>query len=81
MMRRKYRRKAFRIRRILMLHTGQKAGNKYVGYVGNIIEDFNGADSVITRYDLQKSTYSDQSFAKDLLDQTAMQERRKEYCL
>ena len=54
-----------------------KGGNKYVGYVGNIIEDFNGADSVITRYDLQKSTYSDQSFAKDLLDQTAMQEEER----
>ena len=51
-----------------------KGGNQYVGYVGNIVEDFNGADSVITSYDLQKSTYSDQSFAKDLLDQTEMQE-------
>lgn len=51
-----------------------KGGEKYIGYVGNVVEDFNEKDSIITHYDLQKSTYSDQSFSKDILEKKEKQE-------
>jgi len=52
----------------------EKAGKKYKGYVGNFEEsvsvDENGkADaSIITDYDLQPNTYSDQQFLKDNIE-------------
>lgn len=54
-----------------------KGGNQYVGYVGNIVEDFSSTDSVITHYDLKRATYSDQSFAKDILSEMGKQEEEK----
>lgn len=51
-----------------------KGGNQHVGYTGNIVEEFSSTDSLIIRYDLQKSTYSDQSFAKDILSEMEEQE-------
>jgi hypothetical protein len=52
-----------------------KAGKEYVGYVGNVIEGFNGHDSVITGYDIKPATYSDQSFTRDVLSESEYSER------
>lgn len=55
-----------------------KDGKKYVGYVGNLKEDFNQTDSVILQYDLQKATYSDQAFTKDMLEKLAEQTEERD---
>lgn len=55
-----------------------KNGKSYVGYVGNLVEHFNGTDSIVTHYDVKKATYSDQQFAKDLLEKSGKQENEKE---
>ncbi|MBA7572475.1 hypothetical protein ES708_14255 [subsurface metagenome] len=48
--------------------TYRKKGKKrHIGYTANIIEKFDDDHRMITGYDLQKNTYSDQKFAKDTI--------------
>jgi len=55
-----------------------KGGKKCIGYVGNIVENFNENDSVIISYDLKPATYSDQSFTKDVLGELGHQEEKRD---
>lgn len=45
----------------------KKGKKKYIGYTANIVEKFEDKNRMITGYDLQKNTYSDQKFAKDTI--------------
>jgi len=45
----------------------KKGKKKHIGYTANIIEKFDDNNRMITGYDLQKNTYSDQKFAKDTI--------------
>jgi len=45
----------------------KKGKKKHLGYTANIIEKFDAKNRMITGYDLQKNTYSDQKFAKDAI--------------
>ena len=45
----------------------KKGKKKHIGYTANIIEKFDDDNRMITGYDLQKNTYSDQKFAKDTI--------------
>lgn len=45
--------------------------NKYgdnIGYVANVVNAYNGKNQVIINYDLEPNTYSDQQFAKDIIE-------------
>ena len=47
-----------------------KAGEvqkKHLGYTVNLVEKFDAKNRMITNYDLQKNTYSDQRFAQDTI--------------
>jgi len=48
----------------------RKAGKKHTGYVGNIVESCGDGVGVITDYDLQPNTHSDQEFAKDVISRS-----------
>jgi len=55
--------------------TYRKKGTKgYVGYVANVAETFDDKNSIITHYDLQQNTYSDQAFPKDFIENLGKQE-------
>jgi len=45
----------------------KKGKKKHIGYTVNIVEKFDDKHRMITGYDLQKNTYSDQKFAKDTI--------------
>ncbi len=45
-----------------------KAGNKNLGYVGNIVESVGEHTSLITDYSYEKNTYADNQFMKDYLN-------------
>jgi len=45
----------------------KKGKKKHIGYTVNIVEKFDAKNRMITGYDLQKNTYSDQKFAKDAI--------------
>ncbi len=45
----------------------KKGKQKHVGYTANMAEKFDDHNRIITGYDLQKNTYSDQKFALDTL--------------
>jgi len=45
----------------------KKGKKKHIGYTANIVEKFDDKNRMITGYDLQKNTYSDQKFAKDTI--------------
>ena len=45
----------------------KKGKKKHIGYTANIVEKFDAKNRMITGYDLQKNTYSDQKFAKDAI--------------
>ena len=47
----------------------KKAGKSNVGFVANVVEACDGENNLITNYDLQKNTYSDAQFLKDVLDE------------
>lgn len=46
----------------------KKAGKKYVGYVGNVVEDVGENGAIITDFGLQPNVYSDVDFAKDVIE-------------
>jgi len=45
----------------------KKGKKKHIGYTANIVEKFDDKNRMITGYDLQKNTYSDQKFAQDTI--------------
>ena len=45
----------------------KKGKQKHVGYTANMLEKFDDNNRMITGYDLQKNTYSDQKFAEDTI--------------
>jgi hypothetical protein len=45
----------------------RKGGKKHTGYVANFVEGCGEGVGVITDYDLQPNTYSDQEFAKEVI--------------
>ena len=45
-----------------------KAGKKHRGYVANIVESGESGNTLITDYDIQKNTYSDQKFMGDYIE-------------
>lgn len=45
----------------------RKGKKKHIGYTANIIEKFDDDHRMITGYDLQKNTYSDQKFAQETI--------------
>jgi hypothetical protein len=45
----------------------KKGKKKHIGYTVNLVEKFDAKNRMITGYDLQKNTYSDQKFAKDAI--------------
>jgi len=51
----------------------RKGTKNYTGFVGNAVESFNEKERIITHYDLQQNTYSDQSFSKDIIDKIGKQ--------
>lgn len=54
----------------------KKAGKKYVGYVGNVVEDVGENGAIITGFDLQPNDYSDVDFAKDIIKEMGYQDER-----
>jgi len=46
----------------------KKGKKKHIGYTANIVEKFDDNNRMITGYDLQKNTYSDQKFAEDTIE-------------
>jgi len=47
----------------------EKAGKNHKGYVGHVVEDFDGeGNSVITDYSYESNTYSDSSFCKETIE-------------
>lgn len=55
-----------------------KHGKTCIGYVGNLREECNESDSIVTQYDVKKATYSDPQFTKDLLETLGVQETERE---
>lgn len=49
-------------------------GKGHIGYVANVIEEFNDTDRILTQYDLKQNIYSDQNFSKDTIDKYGKQE-------
>jgi len=52
----------------------RKANDDYIGYVANVAESFDDENRIITHYDLQQNTYSDQQFSKDFIDKIGQQD-------
>jgi hypothetical protein len=56
-----------------------KAGKRYCGYVGNIVETVDGKNDMtvafITDFDYQKNTYDDSQFCQNVLDKMGTQEQ------
>lgn len=51
-----------------------KKGKRHVGYVANVVENFDDQNRIITHYDLQQNTYSDQTFTKDIINKLGQQD-------
>jgi len=51
----------------------KKGKKKHIGYTVNLVEKFDDKNRMITGYDLQKNTYSDQKFAKDTIEKLAVE--------
>lgn len=49
-------------------------GKGHIGYVANVVEEFNDTDRILTQYDLKQNTYSDQNFSKDTINKYGKQE-------
>ncbi len=45
----------------------KKGKQKHIGYTANLVEKFDDKNRMITGYDLQQNTYSDQKFAEDTI--------------
>ena len=45
-----------------------KAGGKYLGYIGNVVESVGENSSLVVDYDYQQNTYTDNQFMKDYLN-------------
>lgn len=54
----------------------EKAGNKYKGYVGNFVEECGENGNVITHYDFQPNSHSDQDFCKEVIEELGKQEEK-----
>lgn len=52
-----------------------KANKNYIGYVANVVESFDDNNKLITQYDLQQNTYSDQQFSKDVIEKLGLQDK------
>ncbi|HOF03711.1 MAG TPA: transposase [Atribacterota bacterium] len=52
----------------------KKGKQKHIGYTANLIEKFDDQHRMITGYDLQKNTYSDQKFALDTISKLPVEE-------
>lgn len=48
-------------------------GKGHIGYVGNVVEEFNDTDRIITQYDLKQNTYNDQDFSRDTINKFGKQ--------
>jgi hypothetical protein len=46
----------------------KKGKKKHIGYTANLVEKFDDKNRIITGYDLQKNTYSDQKFVQDAIE-------------
>lgn len=46
----------------------KKGKKKHIGYTVNLVEKFDDKNRMITGYDLQKNTYSDQKFAEEAIE-------------
>jgi hypothetical protein len=46
----------------------KKGKKKHIGYTANLVEKFDAKHRMITGYDLQKNTYSDQKFAEEAIE-------------
>jgi hypothetical protein len=56
--------------------TYRRKGTKdHTGYVANVAENFNDKDRIITHYDLQQNTYSDQAFSEDIINKMGQQDK------
>jgi hypothetical protein len=53
----------------------EKSGEDNTGYVGNVVETFDGENAIITSYDLQPNTYSDYTFSEDEIAKLGKQEQ------
>lgn len=53
---------------------GEKAGKQYRGYVANIMEERSEHGSIITDYQYEQNTHSDQEFAKEVIGSLGKQE-------
>lgn len=49
-----------------------------IGYTGNVVEVFDGKNSIIKHYDLKPNTYSDQKFSRDTIKTLAKKTDKKE---
>ena len=54
----------------------RKGSKNNIGYVANVVETFDDDNAIITSYDLQKNTYSDQQFSKDTIDKLGKQDEK-----
>lgn len=53
-----------------------KAGKSNKGYVGNLVEAFDDNGAIITNYDYQVNSYSDNQFCKDVIEKHEAQEEK-----
>jgi hypothetical protein len=51
-----------------------KGHESHIGYVGNLVNAYNGQNQVITKYDLQPNIYSDTQFTADVMAKLAGEE-------
>lgn len=51
----------------------EKAGKQHRGYTGNIVESVGEKGSIVTDYDLQPNTHSDQNFAREVIQDMGKQ--------
>ena len=49
-------------------------GKGHIGYVANVVEEFDDDNKIITQYDLKQNTYSDQNFSQNTIDKFGKQE-------
>ena len=54
----------------------EKAGKGYKGYSANIIESVGEGGSIVTGYDFQPNTHSDQIFGKETIEKMGTQEQK-----
>ena len=54
----------------------RKAGQNHIGYVGNVVETLGEDCSIITDFDYQPNTYSDNQFCKDVIENIGKQDEK-----